>query len=805
MAPATSKKRRCSVCRKTGHTKRTCREKIGQLNTHIFVRTHGEKDHSPHVIDLKGSKKRALPDVPLFREPKKHKIVRQTIDFASHVRSHYKKIAFTADKIVPKKKQKKTKTLPQVTPRVKKVKKQRAPRFQFKFLPDTLPWRHLAIASVALFVIAAVPFPAISYYRQAQQTGNQIVDASTHGFVSLQSSTLDVLRADTAGAQAHLAGALAAFDEATSLIEEKHQALQFVAELLPIIGPELKARQSLLQAGQHIALGNTYLIKGISESAESSLAGTERLHILRDHMRASRPQYDQALVALSEISASTIPSNYQQAFQEFQILFASFVDDIDDMAALIDALAHVLGEDDFRRYMVVFQNEGELRATGGFLGSFAICDFQKGSFLGCDIPEGGSYDLKGQLASYVKPPVPLQLVNGRWEFQDANWWPDFETSAQKMMWFYEESRDTTLDGVIAVNSAMLERFLSIVGPITNSAYGVTLDSDTAVHTLQHKVEIDYDKEANTPKAIIGDLAQQFLTLVPELSAIDTIRLVTGLHQGAETKDIQVYFSHPSTQQTFTDFGWTGTLLPVQAGQDYLMVVGTNIQGQKSDAKVTQHIEHQAHIQDDGRIIVTTAIRRTHTGRVGEQFYGGPNISYVRAYVPQGALLQEAAGFEFPPEEAFHVPEDWYADDADLARIEKKEQVHLDSGTRVTQQFDKTVFGNWMITLPGEERVAYFTYELPFGIPLNTQISQTAGWTGKLLPAQIKEASRYTLLVQAQSGAQSTFSSSMIYPDGWAPAWRSSDDIVLAENGATVQQESMHDMIYGIVMEQSHTH
>ena len=132
-------------------------------------------------------------------------------------------------------------------------------------------------------------------------------------------------------------------------------------------------------------------------------------------------------------------------------------------------------------------------------------------------------------------------------------------------------------------------------------------------------------------------------------------------------------------------------------------------------------------------------------------------------------------------------------------------MHLDSGTRVTQQFDKTVFGNWMITLPGEERVAYFTYELPFGIPLNTQISQTAGWTGKLLPAQIKEASRYTLLVQAQSGAQSTFSSSMIYPDGWAPAWRSSDDIVLAENGATVQQESMHDMIYGIVMEQSHTH
>lgn len=799
--------RNCSVCKQSGHIDASCasHQESASGKAHVFVNTHAPTEQSAHVIDLTPGHD-TLEQAPIFAERKKRIAQIAVVDFAaavreankpkevvevvvpvveSRVRRKGKAPAFAALNIHTRKKGK-----PVRERRVREPRKIRIPR---PHMPELR-----IVHAVSISIATVLLFFGATYVSDVKATSERVALHAAHAFEKLQSSTAAALRADAPSAQADLADALAAFADADALVETEHTMLQTVATALPIVGPQVEGRKTLLQAGQHIALGNSYVIRGVQAVQNDTLTQTDRLEVVRDHLRAAQPQYAQAVEEFARVPSSVIPTTQQQAFREFQLLFTTFVQDMDELSDLMDALAMMLGTSDFKRYLVVFQNERELRPTGGFIGSFAVCDVQKGKFLGCEIPGGGSYDLKGQLSQYVIPPEPLQLVNGRWEFQDSNWWPDFPASAQKMMWFYENSRDTTVDGVIAINADMLERFLSLVGPVVNEEFAVALHADTALNTIQEKVELDYDREENKPKAIIGSLAEQFVAQINTFRPQDFMALVSLLHEGANKKDVQLYLADANVQRTFSQFGWTGEVLQTTAGQDYLQVVSANIAGQKSDERMVQGIQHDALIQEDGSVIARTTITKEHTGRPGEQFYGGPNISYMRVYVPKGAVLLDASGFTYPPEDAFKVPETWYKQDSDIQRYEHNEEIHLESGTRVTEQFGKTVFGNWMVTLPGETQTITFTYQLPFRMTLPQ--ADSAPWYDDLLGKDEKEGARYTLVAQSQSGIDATFSSRVTFPAAWSPTWQSRTDIDLDAHAASLETILDHDVIMGIVVQ-----
>ena len=357
-------------------------------------------------------------------------------------------------------------------------------------------------------------------------------------------------------------------------------------------------------------------------------------------------------------------------------------------------------------------------------------------------------------------------------------------------------------GVIGVNASVLERLLRVVGPVEIKEYDLVLAPDTALSALEQEVEFGENKKVNQPKAVVADLLEQMLTLLPKASATDLMRLLTEVHSAVEEKEIQIALRDDSAQDTLRQFGWTGEVWPTPAAHDYLLVVHSNIQGQKSDAKIKQTIEHQAHVQSDGSILNTVVIRREHTGRPGESLYGGPNISYVRVYVPEGAELLDAGGFTYPPEEAFHAPENWYEEDVALAEQEKEVATHIQTGTRITEEFGKTAFGNWVVTLPGEASEVFFTYRLPFPMPVveSQRAVPDKWWSALLRQGAPQSLSPYRLLLQKQSGVNSQFSSRIIYPPEWTPVWRSDEEIDLALNGAVYETELKSDQVVGVVFE-----
>ncbi|HLD31724.1 MAG TPA: DUF4012 domain-containing protein [Patescibacteria group bacterium] len=793
------KKYCCSACGQAGHDRRSCPEKrsIGQSVWVNFARPHSR---SPHLVDLRPETENTVfKEVEAFTELRTPHRQREVVDFAAMVR------------LANQKRLKEIPPLPRVE---KKIVAKERPKKDWavsvkswsdkgwdKMFGWKINWVRFAYASVAACLLVAVPFPAIGYYQKLKVANNLVVEQSTNAFLALQSSTVAAFNADFVQAQTDLNLALDAFGQTENLLEKDYQALVYVASLLPVVGKQVSSRQNLLQAGHHLALGNTYLVKGVGEvSGGSAGALTDQLAIFRNHLQGALPEYEKALEDLGAIDSQTIPVEYQQSFGEFQILFATFVDDLQDLISLIDSLNLVFGSQDFRRYLIVFQNNHELRPTGGFMGSYAILDVQKGKILNLDIPGGGTYAIQGQLDKYLKPPLPLQLVNDRWEFQDANWFPDFAVSAQKISWFYQHGRQVTVDGVIAINASILERLLSVIGPVSHERLG-EVDQTNVLASLQVEVEAEENRATGAPKAILSDLAGQFFSRLQNLDKINLVRLLTELNAALAEKEIQVYFKDEFLERKMAEFGVTGELATVGPNQDYLFVVNTNIRGLKSDAKIQQQIEHQAVIQEDGTVVDTVVIKRTHLGEAGEKYYGNDNIDYVRLYVPAGAELIAAGGFSYPPEEEFSVPEDWYEDDDDLSLYEKEEAVHAQTGTRITREFSKTAFGNWLITQPGETSAAYFTYRLPFSV-LGQEDSTNGlpAWAQALVNQAIKPASRYSLYVQKQSGIKSDFSTTIIYPNGWQPVWSMDSELDLAQNGASQDLVLATDHLFGLVME-----
>ena len=840
--------RKCSVCGKTGHNTRTCSSLAAKKtkpkkkqSSYVSVHVGGEVKESPHVVELKKNEQGKHWDrVEVYSDAPQIKHERHAVDFAKMVR--HANLKDTEKKLEEKEKNISVDILSEIAKiqpvEIKKpgkkmsafkvgriLKKKQGISFSKKIVnaKDSLERRkdsfyegiqniqekfsikRFAVSTIILFVIMALPFPVIGYYKKIQNDTARIVSESTNAFLSLQSSTVAAFQHNIPQAQYDLNVALNSFSTAEEIIDKEYKAIVYVAGMLPVVGSKVKSRQDLLLAGHHLALGNTYLVKGVSEATEAEDADLiDRMSLLRQHIKSALPQYEEALVYLSNVDESVVPVEYQQSFSDFKMLFGGFIGDMKQMDDVIQGIQLVMGGDGFKRYLVLFQNHHELRATGGFVGSFAVVDIQNGKVQNIEVPGGGSYDLQGQLNTFVKPPLPLQLLNERWEFQDGNWFPDFKTSAEKMAWFYRQSRNATVDGVIALNSTVLERLLSVVGPIENEDYELILESEDALSNLQYEIESYEDMEENTPKAVLSVLLDQLMERMTEVEPSQIVNLVTELHDALKEREIQFYFKEDVVQSVFSEYGWTGELRETNDHQDYLMVVNTNLGGGKSDAKMRQQIHHQAVIDEDGSVIDTVLITRFHEGDGSEQYFDEVNSSYVRLYVPEGSELLDAGGFVYPDEASFRVPPRWYEDDEDLLEIEKEKSIHIDTGTRVTDEFGKTAFANWIVTKPNRETQVYFTYKLPFNVfeEESVRISDTDGLDIASLIENFKgqeSLSRYSMFMQRQSGSQSNFSHATIYPDSWKPVWKSGDDLFLSINGASIEGPFDYDRVFGILM------
>ncbi len=609
---------------------------------------------------------------------------------------------------------------------------------------------------LGLAVVVTLPAQAVVMYRNAtdqkditQQAGQRAVD--------------DALGAKDAGSLPASAEALkqasSQFRNAATLLSDSSALAVAAASVVP---KQYRSARALLEIGDKTTDAARLLALGFDKIfSDPTRRLDERLEVLGAYARSALNLLSEANKAAQTVDPSTVPEAQRAKVSALLGKLEQATQAVQEVVALSDVLAQMTGKDSLRKYLLVFQNQTELRPTGGFMGSFAEVTVDAGKIRDVKVPHGGTYDLKGDLSVRVVAPQPLQLINAVWQFQDANWSPDFPTSANKLKWFWSKSGGPTLDGVIAVNATFVEKLLAITGPIEMPLYGKTVTSDNFLLETQKAVEVEYDKSANTPKKFIGDLSDALRERVAAFSKEDWLKVVGLISQSLETKDIQIALSKPDEEAVVERYGWSGRIKP--AAGDSLALIETNIAGQKTDGVVDEKVDHHVVIQNDGSMDVTLTLHRTHGGKKGEMFRGVRNVSYLRAYVPKGAKLMSGTGFDAPDPKLFKVVQDTDAPDADILAIEQS--MHNQNGVLISTEGERTVFSGWMQLDPGMSQEIVLKYQLPF-----TAQELLAKLDASPESSQTPRAA-YMLLLTSQSGKQNrTITSTIDIPARWQISW-----------------------------------
>lgn len=358
------------------------------------------------------------------------------------------------------------------------------------------------------------------------------------------------------------------------------------------------------------------------------------------------------------------------------------------LTQLLPALAGYPNESEF---LVILQNNDELRPTGGFIGTYGVMmikDGKPGNIVTEDV-----YHLDmpciGKLTT--TPPDPIKKYMGvqYWWLRDANFSPDFPTSAKQVeTMFMAESECAGKPvmkptAIIAINPGLISDLLSLVGPIT--VEGTTYDSSNFQPLLQYNVEVAYvDKNISSwdRKEVINSVVSE---LKKRLMSLPTKRLPEVLNiiqENTAKRNLQIYFDNNEQEQIAKTLNVTGEIKKTTS--DYLMVVDANLAAFKSDSVMKKNISYK--ISNSNKLLeATVSLNYKHEG--GYDWRTTRYRSYTRIYAPLGSKLINNNGLD-----DFTVTDD--------------------------TTLEKTVFGFFWTVEPGTEKSISISYTLPESVSAN---------------------------------------------------------------------------------------
>ncbi len=301
-----------------------------------------------------------------------------------------------------------------------------------------------------------------------------------------------------------------------------------------------------------------------------------------------------------------------------------------------------------KKYVVLLQNNTELRPSGGFMGSYATVSTKcEGLSAKCGIKEikvQDIYEPDGKLPGHVEPPYPVQEAFGQgwWKLRDANWDPDFASAAAIVAWFMEQGGEANIDGIFAVNQLTVNQLISIFGPIKLNTYDETITDKNFYRLAQRYAETRIEGNKTDKRGFLGAVGVALEERIKSAKLNQLIQLASLTVKELEKGEILVWMKDEKMQKEIEFRGWGGKL---EAGwnqqSDFLYLVESNLGANKANCCVTRDVTHDL-IHDGHMIKEKVTIKWKNESEFEHpkppDFWGGNYIDYVRVIVPRESVI-----------------------------------------------------------------------------------------------------------------------------------------------------------------------
>lgn len=497
----------------------------------------------------------------------------------------------------------------------------------------------------------------------------------------------------------------------------------FVGSYVADLGHGLTASTKVFEAGEIAIVTLDPLLSELGfkkdgvETDTAEKSAQERIDFVVNSIPEILPKADEISKKVTEAEAELSkidPNKYPEDFRGINVreklksildMFSQLSAYISESKPLLESAPYLLGMEEDRNYLVLFQNDKELRPTGGFLTAYSIMKVSKAKFEPVSSDDIYNLDAKYK-PEFEAPEAIVDLIKGPYilsnniRLRDMNYNPDFKISMDMFLEEASKAGMKEVDGIIAVDTQLLVNLLDALGEIGVPGFG-NFSSKTepkcncpqVVYELESFADIEgpiiWDPitgkiilrppNSDNRKKIIGPLMNSILANAMAQPKEKMPALLDSIFKSVIEKHVLFYLHDDSAQNAVEGFGIAGRINENYQG-DYLHISDSNLGGRKSNLYVKQEVEQEITVNKDGAIQKTVTI----TYKNPEKHDGWLNSvlpNWVRLYVPKGSTLIDVEG------------------------LQKQYETHEESG--------KTVFsGHFSLRPEGVSKVT-FSYTLPF--------------------------------------------------------------------------------------------
>ncbi|MCL4352969.1 DUF4012 domain-containing protein [Patescibacteria group bacterium] len=292
-----------------------------------------------------------------------------------------------------------------------------------------------------------------------------------------------------------------------------------------------------------------------------------------------------------------------------------------------------------KTYLVLFQNNMELRPGGGFIGSYGLLSFDKGKITSFSIHD--VYGADGQLKGRVEPPYPIRryLSNPNWYLRDSNFDVDFPRDASSSAFFLNQETGEIADGVIAVDVSFIKNLLRATGSVYVPDYNQNVTPNNVYLLTEEHSEKNFFPGSTQKK----DFLRSLLTAIEarfNSGKVSYIALFKAINDSINQKHLLFAFSNKNLQNIFTANGassslWDSRKPDSATFNDFIGVNEANLGANKANyflkRKITENVSVDASGRADGSVTVNYA-------NESSAWPGGDYKAYLRFIIPFNSIV-----------------------------------------------------------------------------------------------------------------------------------------------------------------------
>ncbi|OGD87349.1 hypothetical protein A3D81_02280 [Candidatus Curtissbacteria bacterium RIFCSPHIGHO2_02_FULL_40_17] len=312
-----------------------------------------------------------------------------------------------------------------------------------------------------------------------------------------------------------------------------------------------------------------------------------------------------------------------------------------------------------KTYLILLQNNSELRPGGGFIGNFGTLEFEGGKLNAVNVDD--IYTIDGQLKEKIQPPKQLKEKLGIDNFflRDSNWSGDFALNAATARDFFKKETGRNVDGVIAFDLTFIQDVLGKMGPVKLDDYNEEISAQNLFERGEYYSEVGFFPGSTQKRDFFGSLSRKMISQVlADIAQITTLKdnektaspllpLVQVFKESLEKKHILVSFDNPTLASYVATHGWDSPLPPRQFDvsdnstqtRDFLAISEANLGANKVNRFLQRKISYEMTVGRDADLVGRLTITYTNNSQA-ETWPAGKYVNFLRVYVPAGSDLFE---------------------------------------------------------------------------------------------------------------------------------------------------------------------